>query len=190
MVREWSEIASKWYEMARTWPTFLNSLDYLDPRKWNHLWVQHDNYTWSGWFFTKFHFIQESFGCNWSCQICHCTIFSSWPSFLKGIKHLRRSKSDLSTGEIWFVSAHEIRFAANIPPPKMKYLWIRLQRRVTIWVLRWDALIIGDNHCLFVFPDDELAQFSSLHLPSFHISGIFSQLGEYPTWNCPIFGSF
>ena len=96
---------------------------------------------------------------------CHCTIFSSWPSFLKGIKHLRRSKSDLSTGEIWFVSAHEIRFAANIPPPKMKYLWIRLQRRVTIWVLRWDALIIGDNHCLFVFPDDELAQFSSLHLP-------------------------
>ena len=59
MVREWSEIASKWYEMARTWPTFLNSLDYLDPRKWNHLWVQHDNYTWSGWFFTKFHFFRK-----------------------------------------------------------------------------------------------------------------------------------
>ena len=33
---------------------------------------------------------------------------------------------------------------------EMKYLWIRLQRRVTIWVFWWDALIIDDNHCLFV----------------------------------------
>ena len=93
-------------------------------------------------------------------RICHCTIFSSWATFLNEIKHLRRSKSDLSTEEIRFVSA-EIRCAANIR--RGKYLGIReLQRRVKIWVSAaspsvhlLSMMIFAPISLLFRFSDNE-----------------------------------
>ena len=93
-------------------------------------------------------------------RICHCTIFSSWATFLNEIKHFRRSKSDLSTGEIRFVSA-EIRCAANIR--RGKYLGIReLQRHVKIWVSAaspsmhlLSMMIFAPISLLFRFSDNE-----------------------------------
>ena len=179
-------------------------------------------------------------------QICHCTIFSSWTTFLNEIKHFRRSKSDLSTAEIRFVSAHKIRFAPNIPL-KMKYLWKldcsgSVSRYEFLPLLRRGALIIEGNHfwpisfvsqmmsrstfaprayriswlsstkldfifmILYLSVSWQIQKFQiwkhsgeicyrcinsfTLVVPKMEhfISSVF--FCEYPSWICPIFGSF
>ena len=140
-------------------------------------------------------------------RICHCTIFSSWATFLNEIKHLRRSKSDLSTEEIRFVSA-EIRCAANIR--RGKYLGIReLQRRVKIWVSAaspsmhlLSMMIFAPISLLFRFSDNEFCSrtVGTIQIGYFlkkkdhkwiQLSVLSFELRKYPTsWNCPIFGSF